>query len=47
MRIAYLCKRQYMSHDVIVDRYARLYEQPRQLALRGHEVLGLDRKSVV
>ncbi|CDI00805.1 Glycosyl transferase group 1 [Candidatus Competibacter denitrificans Run_A_D11] len=41
MRIAYLCKRQYMSHDVIVDRYARLYEQPRQLALRGHEVLGL------
>lgn len=41
MRIAYLCKRQYMSHDVIADRYARLYEQPRQLALRGHEVLGL------
>ncbi|HRY16978.1 MAG TPA: glycosyltransferase family 4 protein [Candidatus Competibacteraceae bacterium] len=41
MRIAYLCKRQYMSYDVIADRYARLYEQPRQLALRGHEVLGL------
>ena len=41
MRVAYLCKRQYMSHDVIVDRYARLYEQPRQLALRGHDVLGL------
>ena len=41
MRIAYLCKRQYMSHDVIVDRYARLYEQPWQLALRGHQVLGL------
>jgi glycosyltransferase involved in cell wall biosynthesis len=29
-----------MSHDVIADRYARLYEQPYQLALRGHEVLG-------
>ena len=41
MRIAYLCKRQYMSHDVIVDRYARLYEQPFQLARRGHHVLGL------
>ncbi len=41
MRIAYLCKRQYMSYDVIADRYARLYEQPRHLALRGHEVLGL------
>lgn len=41
MRIAYLCKRQYMSYDVIADRYARLYEQPRQLALRGHAVLGL------
>lgn len=41
MRIAYLCKRQYMGHDVIVDRYARLYEHPRQLAARGHTVLGL------
>lgn len=41
MRIVYLCKRQYMGHDVIVDRYARLYEQPRQLARLGHDVLGL------
>ncbi|WP_295393317.1 glycosyltransferase [uncultured Thiodictyon sp.] len=41
MRIAYLCKRHYMGFDVIRDRYARLYEQPRQLALLGHEVLGL------
>lgn len=41
MRIAYLCKRQYMSHDVIDDRYARLYEQPYQFAARGHEVLGI------
>ena len=40
MRIAYLCKRRYMSKDVIVDRYARLYEIPRQLALLGHDVLG-------
>lgn len=41
MRIAYLCKRQYMNHDVIVDRYARLYEQPYQLARLGHDVLGV------
>jgi glycosyltransferase involved in cell wall biosynthesis len=38
MRIAFLCKRQYMSKDVIVDRYARLYEIPFQLARRGHAV---------
>jgi glycosyltransferase involved in cell wall biosynthesis len=38
MRIAYLCKRHYMSKDVILDRYARLYEIPRQLALLGHDV---------
>ncbi|MDM0065645.1 glycosyltransferase family 4 protein [Variovorax sp. J31P207] len=30
-----------MSKDVISDRYARLYEMPRQLALHGHDVLGL------
>jgi glycosyltransferase involved in cell wall biosynthesis len=30
-----------MAKDVIVDRYARLYELPRQLALLGHEVLAL------
>jgi len=40
MRIAFLCKRRYMSKDVVQDRYARLYEIPRQLALRGHEVVG-------
>lgn len=39
MRIAFLCKRKYMSKDVIVDRYARLYEIPRQLAWMGHDVL--------
>lgn len=41
MKIAFLCKRRYMSKDVILDRYARLYEIPHQLALRNHEVLGL------
>jgi glycosyltransferase involved in cell wall biosynthesis len=41
MRIAFLCKRRYMSKDVIDDRYARLYEIPSQLARRGHDVLGL------
>jgi len=41
MRILYLCKRQYMGHDVIADRYARLYEQPFQLAELGHSVLGI------
>lgn len=40
MRIAFLCKRRYMSKDVIVDRYARLYEIPFQLARLGHDVYG-------
>ncbi|KGT48282.1 hypothetical protein GW12_06830 [Acinetobacter sp. HR7] len=38
MKIVFLCKRQYMSKDVILDKYARLYEIPNQLALLGHEV---------
>jgi glycosyltransferase involved in cell wall biosynthesis len=38
MRIAFLCKRRYMSKDVIADRYARLYEIPYQLARLGHTV---------
>lgn len=38
MRIAYLCKRRYMNKDVVLDRYARLYEIPSQLALLGHDV---------
>lgn len=38
MRIAYLCKRRYMAKDVVLDRYARLYELPHQLARRGHDV---------
>jgi glycosyltransferase involved in cell wall biosynthesis len=36
MRIAFVCKRRYMGKDVILDRYARLYEIPRQLARLGH-----------
>lgn len=40
MRIAFLCKRRYMSKDVIVDHYARLYEIPYQLARLGHDVRG-------
>lgn len=40
MRIAFLCKRQYMGKDVILDRYARLYEIPHQLARLGHDVRG-------
>ncbi len=40
MRIAFLCKRRYMGKDVILDRYARLYEMPRQLARLGHQVRG-------
>jgi glycosyltransferase involved in cell wall biosynthesis len=38
MRIAFVCKRRYMGKDVILDRYARLYEIPRQLAQLGHTV---------
>lgn len=40
MRIAFLCKRRYMGKDVVLDRYARLYEIPRQLARLGHHVRG-------
>lgn len=38
MRIAFLCKRQYTGHDVISDRYGRLYEIPLHLARMGHSV---------
>lgn len=38
MRIAYLCKRRYMDKDVVLDRYARVYEIPAKLATHGHEV---------
>lgn len=39
-RVLWLCKSRYMSHDVIDDRYARLFEIPhclgRHLAVRGY-----------
>lgn len=38
MKIAFLCKRKYMGKDVILDRYARLYEIPHQLSRLGHQV---------
>lgn len=38
MRIAFICKRHYTGKDVITDRYGRLYEFPKQLALLGHHV---------
>lgn len=41
MRIAFVCKRHYMRKDVIRDKYARLYEFPRHLALKGHDVLAV------
>jgi glycosyltransferase involved in cell wall biosynthesis len=41
LRILWLCKRRYMRKDVILDRYARLYELPLELARRGHEVHGI------
>jgi hypothetical protein len=43
MRVVFLCKRRYMAKDVIVDRYARLNEIPRQLANLGHQVLMRDK----
>ncbi len=38
MRIGVLWKRRYMGHDVIDDRYARLYQFPCGLAALGHSV---------
>ncbi len=40
MKIAFITKRRYMSQDVILDRYGRLYEFPCQLAHLGHRVEG-------
>ena len=41
MRILFLCKRQFTGKDVVDDRYGRLFELPRGLAERGHDVHGL------
>lgn len=38
LRIAVMCKRRYTNQDVISNRFGRLYEIPRHLALRGHDV---------
>lgn len=38
MKLLFLCKRRYMSHDVIHDRYGRLYQLPNELSLLGHDV---------
>lgn len=41
MRILVLSKRQYTGKDLLDDRYGRLYEIPRHLALNNHQVVGL------
>lgn len=41
MKIVFLSKRQYMSHDVIADQYGRLYQFPYQLSQIGHDVVGV------
>lgn len=41
MRILVLAKRQYMSKDLLNDRYGRLFELPGALASRGHDVSAL------
>lgn len=38
MRILVLSKRQYLGKDLLSDRYWRLYELPRALAIHGHDV---------
>lgn len=38
LRIAVICKRRYTNQDVISNRFGRLYEIPRHLALSGHDV---------
>jgi len=41
MRIVVITKRQYMSKDLIDDRYGRFYEIPLELSKLGHEVIGV------
>jgi teichuronic acid biosynthesis glycosyltransferase TuaC len=41
MRILFLTKRQYMSRDLLDDRYGRFREIPLELARLGHEVAGI------
>ncbi|WP_136808442.1 glycosyltransferase family 4 protein [Desulfosediminicola flagellatus] len=39
MKILFLCKRKYMNHDVIDDRYGRLYYLPYELSKLGHQII--------
>lgn len=41
MYLAILTKRQYMRHDLVSERFWKYWEFPRELANRGHHVLGL------
>jgi len=41
MRILLLTKRQYTGQDLLAARYGRLWEIPKELSRRGHEVRGL------
>lgn len=41
MRILVLCKRRYTGKDLLTDRYGRLFEIPRNLSERGHDVRGV------
>lgn len=41
MKILILSKRQYTHKDLLDDRYGRVYEMSRDLAERGHHVLGV------
>ena len=41
MRILIIAKRQYIGHDVIDDRFGRIYEIPCHLAEDGHSISGL------
>ncbi len=38
MKVLFLCKQRYMNHDVISDRYGRLYNLPYELSCLSHNV---------
>ena len=41
MRVLVLTKRQYMSKDLITDRFGRFREIPLALSQKGHKVFGV------
>ena len=41
MKLLFLSKRRYMNHDVIADRYGRLYHLPCQMSALGHDCYGV------